>query len=132
MSAAILQGVPATTIDTDIWVDLPSRQYFRLHALVAEMGGKPLAKKVVALADDTLVNFLFDVTGLGSFAEEWRRARRMRWLGMSVAVMPLTSIIRSKKAVRREKDIAHLPLLERTVRLARIRDRASRRVRGAR
>src|SRR5579859_8308015 len=27
MSAAILQGVPATTLDTDIWVDLPSRQY---------------------------------------------------------------------------------------------------------
>lgn len=123
MSAAILQGVPATTIDTDIWVDLPERQYFRLHALVVEMGGKSLAKTVVALSDDTLVNFLFSVTGVGSFDQEWRRARRIRWLGMSVAVMPLSSIIRSKRAVAREKDIAHLPLLQRTVRLSRLRDR---------
>ncbi|MCC6353106.1 MAG: hypothetical protein IT577_04425 [Verrucomicrobiae bacterium] len=123
MSAAILQGVPATTIDTVIWVDLPSRQYFWLHALVMAMGGKPLAKTVVALSDDTLVNFLFSVTGLGSFEREWGRALRLRWLGTTVAVMPLRSIIVSKRAIRREKDIAHLPLLERTARLARLRRR---------
>lgn len=27
MTAAILQGVPATTLDTDIWIDLPEREY---------------------------------------------------------------------------------------------------------
>jgi hypothetical protein len=26
MSGAILQGVPATTLDTEVWIDLPSRQ----------------------------------------------------------------------------------------------------------
>ena len=30
MSGAILQGVPATTLDTDLWIDLPSRQYIRV------------------------------------------------------------------------------------------------------
>ena len=30
MSAAILQGVPATTLDTDFWVELPERQFVRL------------------------------------------------------------------------------------------------------
>src|ERR1041384_5259531 len=30
MSAAILQGVPATTLDTDLWVDLHPRQYMRV------------------------------------------------------------------------------------------------------
>jgi hypothetical protein len=26
MTAAILQGVPATTLDTDIWLELPERR----------------------------------------------------------------------------------------------------------
>ena len=30
MAAAILQGVPATTLDTDIWADVPERHYMRL------------------------------------------------------------------------------------------------------
>jgi hypothetical protein len=30
MSAAILQGAPATTLDTDLWIDLPERQYVRV------------------------------------------------------------------------------------------------------
>jgi len=29
MTAAILQGAPATTLDTDIWIDLQERQYVR-------------------------------------------------------------------------------------------------------
>jgi len=39
MSAAIIQGVPATTLDTDIWVDLPERQYIHLLNLVHRQGG---------------------------------------------------------------------------------------------
>jgi hypothetical protein len=30
MSAAILQGCPATTLDTDLWMDLPPHGYMRL------------------------------------------------------------------------------------------------------
>ena len=30
MAAATLQGVPVTTFDTDIWVDLPSRSYIKV------------------------------------------------------------------------------------------------------
>jgi hypothetical protein len=29
MSAAIVQGVPGSTIDVDFWMDLPERQYMR-------------------------------------------------------------------------------------------------------
>jgi len=35
MSAAILQGVPATTLDTDLWLDLPPRQSIRVLISVA-------------------------------------------------------------------------------------------------
>lgn len=33
MSAAILQGVPATTLDTDLWINLPERQYVRVRTI---------------------------------------------------------------------------------------------------
>ena len=33
MSGAILQGVPMTTLDTDLWIDLPERRYIRLLSL---------------------------------------------------------------------------------------------------
>jgi hypothetical protein len=59
MSAAIIQGVPATTLDTDIWVDLPLRQSIRLYNLVRSQGGTGLAPTMYALADGSLVNFLF-------------------------------------------------------------------------
>src|SRR5437867_12517188 len=63
MSAAILQGVIVTTLDTDIWVDLPERQYVRLMNLVVKQGGTPLAPTLYALSDGRLVNFLFTVYG---------------------------------------------------------------------
>ncbi len=116
MSAAILQGTPATTLDTDLWVDLPARQYVRVLALAEELGATILARTVIALADDTLVNFLFRIDGLKTFEEEHARAVRLRWLGQTVSVLPLRSIIASKKFLGRPKDTAHIPLLEATLR----------------
>jgi len=118
MSAAILQGVPATTLDTDIWIDLPERQYVKVLAACQRLGGEILARTVVALRDDTLVNFLYRVDGLGSFKTEAKKAVRLQWFGMKIDVLPLASIIRSKEAVGREKDLAHLPLLKRTAELS--------------
>src|SRR6201999_3601891 len=70
MSAAILQGVPATTLDTDIWIDLPERQYVKLMHMAQKQGGTILARTVCALSDGSLVNFLFSLTGLKRFATE--------------------------------------------------------------
>jgi hypothetical protein len=63
MSAAILQGVPATTLENVIWIDLPARQYVKVLALCRRLGGETLARTVVSLRDDTLVNFLYRVDG---------------------------------------------------------------------
>lgn len=117
MSAAILQGVPATTLDTDIWVDLPSRQFVRLIGIIVAQGGTMLAPTVAALADDSLVNFLPHVDGLDDFDSEYRRAKILRWMGLRVRVLPLESIIQSKRVVGRPKDLAHMPLLEQVLRL---------------
>jgi hypothetical protein len=117
MSAAILQGCPATTLDTDLWIDLPPRQYMRVLRLCLKLGATARANTVVELSDGSAVNFLYRVDGLLSFAREYRRARRIKWLGTTVAVLPLARILRSKKMVGRPKDLAHLPLLEQTINL---------------
>jgi hypothetical protein len=123
MSAAILQGVPATTLDTDLWIDLPPRQYRRVINLCSKFGATPHANTVVDLIDGTTVNFVYEVTGLGSFASELKRALRLSWLGLRVPVLPLDRIYKSKKSVGRPKDIAHLPLLEQTMAFKRRIDR---------
>lgn len=119
MSAAILQGVPATTLDTDLWIDLPPRQYMRVLRLCQRLGGTIRANTVVDLIDGSTVNFLYHVDGLLSFDREFRRALRLRWLGARIAVLPLARIYRSKKVVGRPKDLAHLPLLKQTMALKR-------------
>jgi hypothetical protein len=50
--------------------------------------------------------------GLGSFAQEARRALRVRVGAVDVRVLPLDRIIASKKATDRPKDRAILPVLE--------------------
>ena len=119
MSAAILQGVPATTLDTDLWIDLPPREYIKVLRLCQDLGADIRANTVVDLSDGSSVNFLYEVHGLGSFNQEFARAKKLRWLGMRVAVLPLERIYKSKKFVGRPKDIAHLPLLEQIMSLQR-------------
>jgi hypothetical protein len=116
MSAAILQGVPATTTDTDIWVDLPERQYVRLLSLVCQQGGTPMARTMYGLSDGSVVNFIFSMTGLRSFAQEYARSHELIWNGLKIRVLPLERIYKSKRASAREKDVAHLPLLRRAIR----------------
>ena len=70
MSAAIVQGVMETTLDVDLWIDLPSRQYMRVQNLARSIGCTPAANTVVYTSDGTPVNFIFEVGGLGPSGRE--------------------------------------------------------------
>jgi hypothetical protein len=118
MSAAIIQGVPSTTIDTDIWVDLPERQYIRLLNLVRSLEGQSLAPTLYALRDGALVNFVFKLTGLKSFEAEYQNSKEIVWNGLKIRVLPLERIYASKKASGRDKDFAHLPIIDRVIKAA--------------
>ncbi len=115
MTAALLQGTPVTTLDADLWINLPERRYVRVLNICEKLGATILARTVVALSDETLVNFLYRIDGLGDFTAELPSAVELEWFGMRVQVVPLESIIKSKRVVGRPKDIAHLPLLEQTI-----------------
>ena len=74
---------------------------------------------VVELRDGMLVNFIFKVTGLADFSTEFRKARVLKFHGCDVPVMPLESIRKSKAAVMRDKDPAHIHYIDETLRLKR-------------
>jgi len=111
MTAANLQGVPGSTIDVDLWLDLPSRQYMTAVNLAVRQGAQVLRNTVVELSDGTLVNFVYEVTGLPAFASVIGKARKMIWGGVEVPVLPLELIKKSKEAIRRPKDLLHIELI---------------------
>jgi hypothetical protein len=119
MSAAVLQGVPVVTHDVDFWVDLPARQYMRVINVALRLGATMVRDTVVELSDGMLVNFIYAVTGLNGFAAELRKACNLRFHGCEIPVMPLESIRKSKAAVMRDKDPAHIHAIDQVLRLRR-------------
>jgi hypothetical protein len=115
MTAAVYQGVMLNTMDTDIWVDLPTRQYMRLWNIIRSQGGSALSPTLYVLADGKVVNFLFQVTGLRSFAIEHRNALKGKMEGLPVRILPLARILKSKMAIMRDKDLAHIPHIKRVL-----------------
>jgi hypothetical protein len=107
----VLHGVPVCTVDADIWVDLPVRQYVRILAIGQKIGANILSGNVLGLRNDQRVDFLYRIDGLASFATEWKRADKMIWAGQPVKVLPLERIIRSKEVANRDKDLLALPTL---------------------
>ena len=91
--AAVEQGVPITTIDYDLWVRLPERQYVRLLRIVQRQGGTIFARTLYELRDGTQVNAIFQPDGLGSFEAEFRRSQVARLEGQPIRVLPLRRVI---------------------------------------
>jgi hypothetical protein len=109
MSAAIVQGVMEATLDADFWIDLPSRQYMRVQNLARSAGCSVGANTIVYAPDGTPVNFVFgDVAGIGSFKSEFKHTRKMLFRGKKIPVLKLERILKSKEALRRDKDLAHI------------------------
>lgn len=119
MSAAIAQGVMATTLDVDIWIDLAPRQYMRLLNLARKLGATIAANTVIYLEDGTPVNFVYEVTGLGSFSSETRGAKPVRIQDHAVPVLALQKIIKSKQAIGRDKDKLHILQIQEFLRCGR-------------
>jgi hypothetical protein len=129
LAAAALQGAPAVTQDIDLWFrDLADtalkRALRRAGATYIPPG--PQNPPLIAGGDAGLFDVVVHMHGLGSFAQEARRALRIRVGATEVRVLPLARIIASKKATDRPKDRAILPALEDALRVLRSRKRPAR------
>jgi hypothetical protein len=89
----------------------------RILNLCRSLGAEVVANTVVVFEGAVTVNFLYRVDGLGTFDYEYRSAIEMKWHGRQVSVLPLEKVYQSKKSIGRPKDLAVLPILERTIAL---------------
>jgi len=104
----------------------------RVINLALGHGATMVRNTVVELSDGMLVNFIYAVTGLGTFSAELRKARKMKFHGCEIPVMPLESIRKSKAAVMRDKDPAHIRYIDETLRLRRMANRRTAKQIGGR
>ena len=58
------------------------------------------------------MNYPFSVTGLRAFAAEFRHGLDRTLDGESVKVLPLERILKSKEAIRRDKDLPHISMIK--------------------
>lgn len=117
MSAANLQGILVSTVDVDGWIGLPSRQYMKVMNLCRKLGASLRSSDKVYRSDDTPVDFIYEVTGLAGFDQEYHRAIRLPFHGLKIPVLPLGRICKSKQAAGRDKDKLHILLIRQAQRL---------------
>ena len=127
MTAAIVQGVMANTLDVDLWIDLPAGQYIRVLNLARRLGATVAANTVVYLEDGTPVNFVCEVTGLASFSREYKAAKTTKIQGHQIKLLSLEQIRTSKKAIGRDKDKLHVALINEFLRCQQAAERRNAR-----
>jgi predicted nucleotidyltransferase len=115
MGAALIEGAPGTTQDLDLWFGRIDEAQLRQAAL--EAGGlytSGFGLQPPAFGGEGLdrLDLVLTASGLESFEAEFDRAREYDLDGVRVRVLPLERVIVSKRAAKRPKDSAQLPMLE--------------------
>ena len=125
MGAALIEGAPGTTQDLDLWFGRIDEEQLREAARRAGgMYTSGFGLHPPALGGEGLdrVDLVLTASGLGSFEAEFRDARDYDLDGVPVKVLPLERVIVSKRAAKRPKDSAQLPMLEATLAARRARN----------
>ena len=115
MGAALIQGAPGTTQDLDLWFGRIDAE--RLGEAARAAGGlytPGFGFQPPAVGGEGLdrVDVVLTASGLESFETELEGARDYDLDGVPVKVLPLERVIVSKRAAKRPKDSAQLPILE--------------------
>jgi hypothetical protein len=119
-AAAALQGAPVTTIDFDFLFRKTPRNMAKMKALARALGATILRPyypasdlyRIARDSDSLQVDLMATIHGVRSFAGVRDRATHLDIGGSSLLVASLDDIIRSKRAARRPRDLAVLPILE--------------------
>lgn len=114
-AAAALQGAPIVTQDVDLWFkDLGHPGIKRALAKVGGAMVPPIGLRPPVFAGEAVK--LFDIVltmhGLGSFDEEKKHTTVVALGPISVRILNLDRIIKSKETVRRPKDLLIIPVLK--------------------
>jgi hypothetical protein len=133
-AAAAIHGAPVTTLDFDFMFRDTPTNLRKLKAVAASLDAMilrpfyPVSKlyRVVDDASGLQADFMPVIHGVRSFEGLRSRATEFTIGKVTAKVASLSDIIASKKAAGRERDLAVLPVLEKTLKAT-----ASRRPRGS-
>jgi predicted nucleotidyltransferase len=121
-AAAALQGAPVTTVDFDFMFRKTPRNLQKLKSIAKALGAMilrpyyPASDLYRVVRDDGLqVDFMATIHGIRSFEGLRDRADTVEFGGVTIWVAALQDIIKSKKAARRPRDLAVLPVLEKAL-----------------
>jgi hypothetical protein len=119
LSAAALQGAPVVTEDIDLWFDDLSNP--KLSQALVKVGAAyipPFGHNPPMLggAGSEPFDVVIRMNGLGEFADEWKRAVKIKVGKLRLKVLPLDRIVASKQAANRPKDRRVIPVLQNTIR----------------
>ena len=121
MEPRLYRGVPLTTLDVDFMFRKTPRNLQKLKQLAKDIDGhldqpfKPMSDMYRLLSNEAQIDFVQRMDGVKSFESLRSRAVSMKVGEENVRVASLDDIIKSKKAAQREKDLAALPILEKTL-----------------
>jgi predicted nucleotidyltransferase len=138
LTAAIAQGAPLGTVDLDICYQRTQDNADRLATALKPFHPRPrgapeglplkLDSKTIMMGSNFTfvtdagdVDILGHISGVGEYQDMRQNAVETEAFGLSLLVMSLEDVIKSKKAAGRKKDKAQLPVLEETLRLRRER-----------
>lgn len=118
MGAALIEGAPGTTQDLDLWFGrIDGEQLTEAARRAGGLYTSGFGLQPPALGGEGLdrVDIVLTASGLESFEREFMRGREYVLDGVPVKVLPLERVIASKRAAKRPKDTAQLPMLEATL-----------------
>jgi predicted nucleotidyltransferase len=121
-AAAALQGAPVTTLDFDFMFRKTPLNLKKLKKLAAELEmslSQPFYPtsnlyRLVQRESGLQLDFMPELHGIASFETLRAKAIEVYFGGVAVQVADLSDIIRSKRALGRDKDLAVLDVLEKT------------------
>jgi predicted nucleotidyltransferase len=122
-AAAALQGAPVTTVDLDFMFRRTPANVRKLTAIAAELDAMLMKPhypvsgllRICRDEDGLQVDFMGEIRGVRSFEGLKKRAQEIQIGNTRVRIASLADIIRSKKAARRPRDLAVLPILEKAL-----------------
>lgn len=120
-SAAALQGAPVTTLDIDFLFRETDRNVEKIREVARALNAHlsqpflPASDMYRLITEDLQVDFASRMDGVPSFESLRSRADTIVVGECELRVACLEDVIKSKRAAGREKDLASLPILEKTL-----------------
>jgi len=120
-AAAALHGAPITTLDFDFMFRESKPNLNKLDLLAKELNAT-ISQPYMPLSDmfrienqELQLDFLQMIDGIKSFASLRSRATYVEFDKQKISIASLEDIIKSKKAAHRDKDMAVINILEKTL-----------------